>query len=501
MATINASPSTTVEKPSAADLKEYLDPEDPDAGLSDEEREAIDRALVRKLDWKLIPWLCLLYLVSFLDRTNIGNAKIEGLVADLGMTQTQYNASLTIFFVSYAVFEPVSNILLKRMRPRIYIPVIMLAWGLTMTFMGFCKNFNGLMAARWFLGLAEAGLFPGVNYYLSCWFKRRELGIRAAIFFSAAAVSGSFGGLLAAAISRMDGIGGKHGWAWIFILEGAATLLIGAASFWMVHDFPDDATFLSPVERARVLKRLRDDGQRSGASQRERFRAAAFWQSVRDWKSYVGALIYMGVCGPLYAFSLFLPSIIKELGYTSSKAQLLSVPPYAAACILTILVGWHADAVGRRGLYNIFVSVLAMLGFSLLIASKSPALSYVATFLAAMGIYPCISNTITWVSNNIEGVYKRGTTLGIVIGWGNLNGIMGSNVYRARDAPHYRLGHAVVLGYLTVGLFGGSILNHLLLRRENEKRRRGERDHWTEGLDRKEVEMLGDRRPDFLYTL
>ncbi|KAA8908148.1 major facilitator superfamily domain-containing protein, partial [Sphaerosporella brunnea] len=131
MATINASPSTTVEKPSAADLKEYLDPEDPDAGLSDEEREEIDRALVRKLDWKLIPWLCLLYLVSFLDRTNIGNAKIEGLVADLGMTQTQYNASLTIFFVSYAVFEPVSNILLKRMRPRIYIPVIMLAWGLT----------------------------------------------------------------------------------------------------------------------------------------------------------------------------------------------------------------------------------------------------------------------------------------------------------------------------------------------------------------------------------
>jgi MFS family permease len=254
--------------------------------------------------------------------------------------------------------------------------------------MGFCKDFNGLMAARWFLGLAEAGLFPGVNYYLSCWFKRREFGIRAAIFFSAAAVSGSFGGLLAAAISRMDGIGGKHGWSWIFILEGLATILIGIASFWMVHDFPDDAKFLTPLERARVLKRLREDGQSSGSAKGEDFKSTYFWQSVKDWKTWVGALMYMGVDGALYAFSLFLPTIIKELGFTSTRAQLLSVPPYALACILTIAVGWHADRTGQRGLYNIGVSVLGMVGFAILIGSKSPALSYVAVFLGALGIYP-----------------------------------------------------------------------------------------------------------------
>jgi hypothetical protein len=98
-------------------------------------------------------------------------------------------------------------------------------------------------------------------------------------------------------------------------------------------------------------------------------------------------------------------------------------------------------------------------------------------------------------------VYKRGTTLGIVIGWGNLNGIMSSNIYRSQDAPHYRMGHAVVLGYLTIGLFGGSTLNYLLLKRENEKRRAGERNHWIEGLDRKEIAELGDQRPDFIYTL
>ena len=113
------------------------------------------------------------------------------------------------------------------------------------------------MAARFFLGVAEAGLFPGINYYLSCWYKRNEFGIRAAIFFSAAAVSGSFGGLLAAAIGKMGGVGGKAGWAWIFILEGLATILAGIASFKLVFDFPDEALFLSDADRQRVIRRLK----------------------------------------------------------------------------------------------------------------------------------------------------------------------------------------------------------------------------------------------------
>ncbi|KAF8472823.1 major facilitator superfamily domain-containing protein [Kalaharituber pfeilii] len=491
MASSTSNPASLEEKGSIR-RNEVANDDDPDAGLSEEERAAIDKALVRKLDLRLIPWLCLLYLASFLDRTNIGNAKIEGLIDDLHMSQSQYNACLTIFFVSYSLFEPLSNILLKRMRPKIYIPLIMILWGICMTFMGFTTNFSGMMAARWFLGLTEAGLFPGVNYYLSCWYKRREFGIRAAVFFSAAAVSGSFGGLLAAAIARMDGVGGKRGWAWIFILEGIATVLIGVVSFWVVVDFPDDAHFLSDDDRRRVLKRLKDDQQSS--AMHEDFKTTYLWQSLTDWKTYVGCLMYMGVDGALYAFSLFLPSIIKELGYTSTKAQLLSVPPYAAACILTIIVGWLADRYNKRGVFNIGISLLGVLGFSILLGSRNIPLSYVATFLGALGIYPCISNTITWVSNNVEGVYKRGVTLGIVIGWGNLNGVMSSNVYRGQDAPHYTLGHAIVLGYLAIGLLGGSILNYILLTKENKRRSAGERDHWIQGLGEKQIEDLGDMR-------
>lgn len=180
-----------------------------------------------------------------------------------------------------------------------------------MTCMGLVHNYAGLMAVRFFLGLAEAGLFPGIGYFLSCWYRRDEFGIRMAIFFSGAALAGSFGGLLAAAIALMDGVGGKAGWSWIFILEGLATILIGVASFWMVQDFPADANFLSPDDRKRALRRLAADRQASAGH--EEFQMVYFWESVKDWKTYLYAIIYMGSDMPLYAFSLFIPTIIEEL--------------------------------------------------------------------------------------------------------------------------------------------------------------------------------------------
>ncbi|KAI2618362.1 MFS general substrate transporter [Hypoxylon sp. NC1633] len=475
-------------------------PSDPDAHLSQDEKDKIDRKLVRKLDLILIPWLCILYLLAFLDRTNIGNAKVAHLTDDLHLeVPKQYNETLTIFFISYALFEPLTNVLLKKMRPSIFIPIIMILWGASMTGMGFVYNYSGLMAARWFLGLAEAGLFPGVNYYLSCWYKRSELGIRAAIFFSAAAVSGSFGGLLAAAIELMDGIGGRPGWAWIFILEGLLTIVFAVASFWMVHDFPDEARFLSDEDRVRVVLRLKADEQSS--AEHEEWKMSYLIAGLKDWKMWLGMVIYMGCDMPLYAFSLFLPSIIQELGWSTNtvRSQLLSVPPYAAAAVLTVIIGFVADRTRQRGLCNIGVSLIGIAGFLMLLASTDPRVKYAGTFLGALGIYPCISNTISWMANNIEGVYKRGVVLGFVIGWGNLNGIVSSNIYFS--SPRYLEGHAVMVAYMALFLLGGSVLMTVLLRIENKKRRDGKRDYLIEGKTAKEIEALGDNRPDFMYTV
>ncbi|KAG6004048.1 hypothetical protein E4U21_001444 [Claviceps maximensis] len=476
---------------------------DPDADLSEAQKKEVERKLLWKLDLTLIPWLCLLYLVCFLDRTNIGNAKIAHLERDLGIDpkSLKYSSTLIIFFVSYAMFEALSNFLLKKWKPSLFIPAIIIAWGCCMLGMGFVKNWSGLMAARWFLGAAEAGLFPGINYYLSCWYKRNEFGVRAAIFFSAAALAGSFGGLLAAAIEKMDGLRGIPGWAWIFIIEGTLTICVGLMSFFMVHDFPDEAKFLSPQDRARVLLRLKNDNQHS--ARREDFKWEYMWAAVTDWKTYNGMFIYMGPVMSLYSFSVFLPTIIQSMSFTTPdqivRNQLLSVPPYAVAAVLTVLVGFWSDRAQRRGVFIMGSAVIAIVGFVMLIATTNPAVQYAGTFLCAMGIYPPISLTIAWVANNVEGVYKRGIVLGFVIGWGNLNGVVSSVIYRW--PPHYFQGHGTILAYLVVCMFGGSLIFAIALNRENKKRRRGERDHWIQGMTAAEMDGLGDKRPDFMYTL
>ncbi|KAK4949705.1 hypothetical protein LTR10_011546 [Elasticomyces elasticus] len=297
----------------------------------------------------------------------------------------------------------------------------------------------------------------------------------------------------------MDGVGNKPGWAWIFILEGLVTIAVAVASYFMIHDFPDTATFLSPEDRLRVYHRLKADQQSS--AEHEAFKWDYFWASLKDWKTYTSAFLSDGAGAGLYAFSIFLPTILAELGYKSTTAQLLSIPPYAVAAVLTVAVGFIGDRTKQRGICAITVTPLAIIGFSVLLSDASSHAKYAATFLAAMGIYPMVPLTAAWVANNTEGSYKRAVTIGIMMGWSNLQGVVTSNVYRGVDAPRFIPGHAVVLGYLVLALWGGSILHHVLLRRENRLRKAGARDYLIEGKSPEQIRLMGDMRPDFFYTL
>lgn len=381
-----------------------------------------------------------------------------------------------------------------------------------MTFHGLIHNYSGLVGLRFLLGLAEAGLYPGVVFYMSCWYKRTELGTRVAVFFSSATVAGAFSGLLAAAIHNMDGIGGKPGWAWIFIFEGLLTVVCAVASFWILSDFPDTATFLTEPERVWVVRRLQDDSKFSAGG--ENFRFAYVRQSLLDWKTWIAMLLYMGFDGPLFAFSLFTPTIINELGFKATAANLLSVPVYAWACLVTIAIGFLGDRIGHRAWINLALFGTGLVGYVILIASSNPSLSYFACFLAASAIYPTIPNSVAWVSANVEGSYKRSATLAMAIGWGNLNGAVTSNVYRAQDKPWYRLGHGIVLAYIAIG-FLSSLAFYVLLKRENAARDRGARDEVIEGADNKYADekngifrsveeakkRKGDEWSGFRYTL
>ncbi|KAF8753751.1 Transporter [Rhizoctonia solani] len=442
--------------------------------------------LLRKMDWNIVPFLALLYLLSFLDRTNIGNARLAGLEADLGMDKTslQYNTALAIFFPFYVAAEIPSNMMLKRTRPSLWFAFIMVAWGLCMTFMGFVHNYTGLLVARAFLGIAEGGLFPGVTFYITMWYRRHECGLRMAIFFSAATAAGAFGGLLARGISEMNGLGGKAGWAWIFILEGILTLIIAAVAFFVINDYPETARFLTEEERLEVVRRLRED--RSALA--DEFGMKYFWDALKDWKIWVHMFITIGVYTPLYSFSLFLPTIIKNMGYTNEKSQLMTVPPYVVACLFTIAGGKLADSQRKRGPFM-------------------PGVQYAGTFLAACGVYPNVPMGVAWNGNNIGGSTKRGVGLAMHVGFGNLGGMIGAFIYRSRDAPHYYPGHGTLIATLSMSAILSALMS-AWLKRENDRRDRVAQetnlplkaDEYTPEMLEREREN-GDYASFFRYTI
>ncbi|PFH54784.1 hypothetical protein AMATHDRAFT_134158 [Amanita thiersii Skay4041] len=438
-----------------------------------------ERKLLRRIDLHLLPWLSVLYLLSFLDRGSIGNAKLYSLEQDISVTDNQYLIGLTVFFFPYAIFEPASNVVLRSIKPSTWLSGMMFCWGIVMTFHGFIRNYAGLLVLRILLGIAEAGLYPGVVFYLSSWYRRSELGFRVAIFFSAATVAGAFSGLLAAAIANMDGIGGKPGWAWIFILEGLATTVAAFISFWVVQDFPETAKFLTEEERVFVIRQLHNDMQFSAGG--EPFKTRYLWDSLSDWKTWVASEHAMNRSdGPLYAFSLFTPSIINQLGFEATEANLLSVPVYVWGCLVTCFIGFLGDRIGSRSWINL-KQWIGLVAYIILVVSRTPALSYFAVYLAVRSVGNPAS---AWVSSNTEGAYKRSVTLGMAVGFGNINGAVATNIYRADDRPWYRLGHGVVLAYIAIGFFFSAFFS-VLLRRENARRERGDRDEVVEGVDNK----------------
>ncbi|RQM08698.1 hypothetical protein DH86_00000424 [Scytalidium sp. 3C] len=427
-----------------------------------------EKQLLRKLDLTLLPPLTLLYLLSFLDRSNIGNAKLDGLTTDLHMTGNQYLLTLTLYFLGYVLFEVPCNIILKRTTPKFWLPTLMFLWGVVATLMGVAQSFGGLVAARFFLGVTESGLFPGVVFYLSMWYKRTETNYRVALFFSAASLAGAFGGILAYGIGFMNGVGGYRGWRWIFIIEGLVTIVISAASYFFIHNYPDSAPFLSEPERAFIQARLRDD---TDATNGEKFSWANVKAALSDYKCWLYGLLFHTMSLPLYTITLFMPTIISELGYTAAQAQLMTVPPYAVATVLTITVGILVEKTKKRSQFVLASSSLAIIGYILLLSAPThkPGVSYLGTILAAGGIYPSCGVVLSWAAANVSGQSKRAVATAMTITIGNLGAVIGTQLYRPATSPRYYLGHGFALGYLVANIVV-TLITWSLLTKENAKR-------------------------------
>ncbi|TLD34771.1 high-affinity nicotinic acid transporter [Venturia nashicola] len=454
--------------------------------------------LLRKIDFALIPFLSLLYLLSFLDRTNIGNARLAGLEASLHMKGLAYNNALAIFFPFYVLAEVPSNLMMKATRPSVWIPTIMVAWATVCIAMGLVKNYSGLMAARSFLGLAEGGLFPGVTFYITMWYKRHECGLRMSIFFSAATAAGAFGGLLARAIIEMDHTAGLRAWQWIFILEGIATFVVAIVAFFVMYDYPATAKFLSPSEKTEVSRRLTEDR----GSLAEEFGMQYAMDALKDWKIWVNCLITIGIFTPLYSVSLFMPTIVKSLGYTDPKlAQLMTVPPYVVACVMCVATGFAADRLRTRGLFQMFWIIVSIAGFLMLLLSHDNKTKYAGTFFTAMGIYTNVPQCTCWNSNNVGGSTKRSVGMALQVGIGNLGGTMASYMFLSRTGPHFRQGYTASIALSAMSLTLSAFMT-MYLRKENARRDREYKRPEDYTVEEKLLERhLGDNASFFRYTV
>ncbi|CAN9262229.1 unnamed protein product [Alternaria alternata] len=231
------------------------------------------------------------------------NAKIEGMVTDLGLDGVQWNIVLSVFFVPYILLEVPSNILLKKFkRPSYYLGILIVCWGIVMTSMGVVKNFAGLLATRILLGVFEAGFFPGAIYLCSYWYMPKDLATRISYFYCASALSGAFSGLLAAAIAKMDGVGGYEGWRWIFLLEGIVTVALGVSCFFLLIDSPAlSGRWLKPDEiRFLELQRFIKDGGRFGEEKQESFKWSDLKAVLCNWRLYMQAYILLCISACSY---------------------------------------------------------------------------------------------------------------------------------------------------------------------------------------------------------
>ncbi|KAI2469011.1 MFS general substrate transporter [Annulohypoxylon bovei var. microspora] len=457
------------------------------------------KRLLRKIDVHILPIMCLICLLCFLDRANIGNARLDSLESHLHLVGLQYNNCLAILFPFYIAAEIPSNIMMKHTKPSTWLAFIMFAWSACVIGQGFVTSYQGLMATRALLGAFEGGFFPGINFYITQWYPRNECGVRMAIIFSSATLAGAFGGILARGIAEMSGVGGLSAWSWIFIIEGLASILVSVLAYWAIHGYPASARFLTPAERYEVIRRLAAD---SGPLADE-FDVKYVWQALADWKIYVHMAICMcGFC-PVYSFSLFLPTIVANMGYSANNAQLMSAPPYVLACLFTVGGSQLADRSRQRGVFLLGFQLVAILGLAMLAASADPTIQYTGTVFAAIGIYPQIPLGLAWNGSNIGGSLKRATGIAMQVMGGNCGGIIASYVYLARDAPRYIAGHNILIGFVALA-FIMTLFMTAWCRRENTRRDTIVREALTEELsvEQKMLEReLADGVSWFRYTV
>jgi MFS transporter, ACS family, tartrate transporter len=398
-------------------------------------------AVIRKVGWRLLPFLGLLYFVAFLDRVNVGFAALT-MNADLALTATQFGRGAGIFFLGYVLFEVPSNVMLARLGARVWIARIMISWGLLSAGMAFVSGPWSFYVVRFLLGVAEAGFFPGMIYYLTCWFPAAYRARIVGSFMIALPLSSIIGAPLSTSLLSLNWAG-LAGWQWMFLLEGIPAVLLGFAVLLWLTDAPERAGWLAPEERRWLTETLAAERAAQESVRRLTLRDAL--TSVRIWTL---GLVYFGAVVGLYALGFWLPQIIQGLGegLTNFEVGLTTVVPYTVAAIAMVLWSAHSDRTGERRWHfalSAFVASVALAASGVL--HGSPLASLVALTVAAAGIYATLPVFWTLPTALMTGT-AAAAGIALVNSIGNVGGFVGPLLvgYFKDETGDYAVGLAIL---------------------------------------------------------
>ncbi|ESK97476.1 mfs transporter [Moniliophthora roreri MCA 2997] len=452
-----------------------------------------------KIDWYIVPTVSLLYLFCFIDRVNIGNARLAGFERDLGLKGYDYNLVLTVFYISYIIFEIPATMTCKWIGPGWFLPATSLAFGLVSILTAFVKDIHAVSGVRFILGIFEAGMLPGIAYYLSRWYRRRELAFRLGLYMLMAPLAGAFGGLLASAILKLNHFGNLHRWRMIFAIEGIITCGLSLIAFFTLTDRPATAVWLTREEKALAIARVKSErvGQTQVLDELDRKKV---FRGIMSPVTLATAAMFLLNNITVQGLAFFLPTIVKTIYPHNSviSQQLHTVPPYILGGFFTIffpLLSWRFD---RRNIFFIIGVPLVMIGYIMFLTSKEPQVRYGATFLIASGAFIFGPLCNAQVSANVVSDTARSSAIGMNVMMGNIGGLISTWSFLPFDGPNYHIGNGLNLATSSTTLLI-AIWLMFWMRADNKKRQNRDVEMELAGKNEKTIEDLDWKHPAFRW--
>ncbi|KIV95264.1 hypothetical protein PV10_02937 [Exophiala mesophila] len=442
-----------------------------------------------KFDCIVLPVIAICMLMAGLDRSNIGNARVMGFDADLGLVGTQFNTISVVFYPLYLVMEVPWTMAIHKYGYNRIIAIMTTGWGSITLGFGFVKTYEQAVALRVLLGLFEAGMISGLVLVISTIWAPHQQAKRIGVLYVIGALTGAFGGLIAYAIQTMGYRSGMEPWRWLFIIEGIISCIVAIIVFFAMPLNPEEAWFLNKEEKETMAARKRRDVVYRG---KKTFSWPAIRATIIDPTVYLTAIVQFSHGAATLGFSIFLPTIIRGMGYTNLQANYLTVPVYCTGAISVILFSTIADKFQRRAILIVAAMVPPVIGYSIIIGSANKAAGYAAMFIVVTGLFCVVSVLITWTSMNLAPDEKRAFALPFIFTFGGVSGALASFLYRTDDAPRYVQGNSISLGLEAVALVSVGLL-YLLRHMRNSKKEKLRAQGVTDNS------KYGDEAMDFEY--